>query len=392
MTRNHGRKCSLRRRLRFTSIAWQKTSFGRPLFGGPDDFSMLRPPVTVPISAVHGLLSGARAQGVVTAAWIDAVLEAAGIAGERLTESGSRVTAEQYVALFSAVMDSLDDECLGQLSRPLRRGSFALIARSTLGSSSVEVALRRAAKSLNLLQDDVVVACMRDGPLSGITLEINSAATACENFLHELLLRVFWRLLVWLHGDGLVPRRFDFSFGQPPYAADYARIFSAPLRFGQPRSAVWFDGDALAGPVRRDADAMQAFLNAAPGNLVGPRLVERDVSSKVRSTLQRASPDWPDLAATAGRLHMSVSALQRHLAAEATSFQTVKDQLRRDLAIVRLNTSQVPLATLAADLGFADSAAFQRAFKTWTGNAPGSYRARALHCGTRSTACAKVGL
>src|SRR5207245_70477 len=76
----------------------------------------------------------------------------------------------------------------------------------------------------------------------------------------------------------------------------------------------------------------------------------------------------------AEQLHMSTSTLQRHLALEGTSFRALKDDLRRDLAIVRLNTSEVPLAALAAELGFADGPAFQRAFKTWTGSAPGSYR------------------
>ena len=66
--------------------------------------------------------------------------------------------------------------------------------------------------------------------------------------------------------------------------------------------------------------------------------------------------------------------LQRRLANEGTSFQSLKDALRHDVAIVRLNTSAVPLATVAYELGFADSSPFQRVFKGWTGSAPGAYR------------------
>ena len=71
---------------------------------------------------------------------------------------------------------------------------------------------------------------------------------------------------------------------------------------------------------------------------------------------------------------MSTSTLQRRLASEGASFQSLKDELRRDMAIVRLNTSTISLGALAYELGFADSAAFQRAFKGWTGSAPGAYR------------------
>ena len=146
--------------------------------------------------------------------------------------------------------------------------------------------------------------------------------------------------------------------------------------------AAWFDADAFKQPVRRDRDALQSFLRATPGNVVGPHLNERSASARVRMVLQRASPEWPDLAVTAQRLHMSVSALQRHLATEGTSFQALKDQLRRDMAIVRLTSSEASLIAIAADLGFTDSTAFQRAFKVWTGSAPGAYRARSRSSST----------
>jgi len=336
----------------------------------------MRPLFTVPMVAVHGLLAGARAKGIATPAWIAGVMAQAAIDPALLKEEAARVTVQQYVALFSAVIDSLDDECLGLLSRAFRRGSFALMIRSTVGAPTLNAALRRMAEAFALLQDDVVLVGVSDGALAGAALEFREKADEHCNFLDEMLVRVYWRLLVWLHGGRLAPRRFAFAFPAPAYAARYPEIFSAPMQFAQPRSAVWFDAAALAGPVRRDVQAVQAFLRATPGNLLGPRLIERTASSRVRAVLQRTRPAWPDLAATADQLHMSVSALQRHLAAEGTSFQTLKDEMRRDMAIIRLTTSHEPLASLADDLGFTDSTAFQRAFKAWTGSPPGAYRAR----------------
>jgi AraC-like DNA-binding protein len=71
---------------------------------------------------------------------------------------------------------------------------------------------------------------------------------------------------------------------------------------------------------------------------------------------------------------MSASTLQRRLATEGTTFKALKDQLRREIAIQRLHADRVSLKSLAAELGFADSFAFQRAFKSWTGCPPGAYR------------------
>ncbi|WP_218511201.1 AraC family transcriptional regulator [Variovorax sp. dw_308] len=331
---------------------------------------MLRPPVTIPIAFVQGMVSGVQARGLAS----DPLLAEAGIAPALLHEPGARVTADQYLALFQLLMERFDDECLGFLSRPLRRGSLALMSRSAISATTLDVAIRRVAHTFRLLQDDLVVELVRDGELAGLSLRFDNPAVAQATFVHELLLRIFWRVLAWLVGGQLPAARFGFAFQSPPYAGSYGKVFPAPLQFGCQHSAFWFEERYLRSPVRRDEAALRAFLADARTQVIVPRRGDDPLAARVRSHLQQAQPDWPDLLATAEALHMSGSTLQRRLAGEGTTFQSLKDELRRDTAIVRLNTSAVPLATLAFELGFADSAAFQRAFKGWTGSAPGAYR------------------
>jgi AraC-like DNA-binding protein len=66
--------------------------------------------------------------------------------------------------------------------------------------------------------------------------------------------------------------------------------------------------------------------------------------------------------------------LRRRLDEEGQSFQSIKDQLRRDLAINYLKHSSKSVTEIAIDLGFAEQSAFHRAFKKWTGMRPGEYR------------------
>lgn len=331
---------------------------------------MLKPPDTISIEFVRGMLSGIGHPQQSCDCW----LAEAGIEPGLLEQAAARVTPAQYVALFQLLMDRRNDEFLGFLSRPMRRGTFALLARTTLGAPTLGHALRRMSAAFNLLQDDLAFEPAVEGGLAGLRLTLHSEAGARATFLHELLLRVFWRLIAWLHGGRLKAARFDFAFATPPHVAEYAKVFPGEVRFDQPRTAFWFDAQQLATPMLRDERALRGFLASAPGIVITPQRSEHAVSARVRAHLQAHRPDWPDLAATASALHLSTSTLQRRLAAEGLNFQSVKDQLRLDAAIVRLNGSAVPLTALAAELGFADSAAFQRAFKSWTGSPPGAYR------------------
>ncbi|MDC8786348.1 AraC family transcriptional regulator [Roseateles koreensis] len=331
---------------------------------------MIRPPTTIPIAYVHAMLEAVRARGIA----LDCFLADAGIVPELLAQSSSRVTVEQYIELFKSLVNRLDDDLLGLQSRALKRGSFVLMARSAIGAPTLEVAIRRIARTYRLLQDDVLIKTVRDGALAGVTLHYTDPSAKWPNFLPELLLRVLWQLIAWLAGGKLRVARFDFAFAPPYYADTYAQAFPGKLAFNCEQSGFWFDASYLQNRVRQDEQSLFNYLSNAQKNVFMPQKSTDAMSADVRRHLQRRLPEWSDLVATAEALHISSATLQRRLAAEGTTFRVLKDSLRRDMAIVRLNTSSIPLEALALELGFADSASFQRAFKNWTGCAPGTYR------------------
>ena len=335
---------------------------------------MLPVPASIPVIFVHGILSGLLASERTVGINARELLQEAGIAPDLLEHPAACITADQYAWLLRLLVERFNDEALGYLSRPLRPGTIALLTRSALSGATLEVALRRFARAFHLLQDDVVIEVLSAGNLTGIALRFSDPVAHHSAFLHEILLRVFWRLLAWLVGGRLPVQRFDFAFERPAYAHSYEKLFPGTVLFNQPYTAFWVDKQCLHDPVRRDEAALRSFLANAQIHIVLPYRGEDTLAARLHAHLLQAQPRWPDLEECASGLHMAVSTLQRRLAAEKTSFRSIKDSLRRDIAIARLNSSRVPLAALADELGFADSAAFQRAFKTWTGASPGSFR------------------
>jgi AraC-like DNA-binding protein len=71
----------------------------------------------------------------------------------------------------------------------------------------------------------------------------------------------------------------------------------------------------------------------------------------------------------ARELGLSRATLYRKLKQEGVSFEALRDELRRDLAL-RYLAGKTSVSKTAYLLGFSDPAAFSRAFKRWTGKSP----------------------
>jgi AraC-like DNA-binding protein len=314
------------------------------------------------------------------------LLARAGIDAGVLGDGAKRVPVDRYAALYNLINAELDDEGFGLFSSPLRVGSFELLCRAVVGAPTLHEALRRSTRFLRVLLPDIVVSVAVVGGEAQLVLCALRPLTVGRVFAFEWLLRLLHGLSCWLVGRAVTLDSVCFPYPAPAHAADYALIYTARSHFlddegpaDVPASETLvarFAANLLELPVRRDEAALATFLVGAPGRLSTLYRRDREMVLRVRNQLRLSLPQAATLAMVACRLHLSPRTLHRRLADEGSSFQAIKDALRRDMAIDRLAKTRDPLAQVAADLGFADASAFYRAFVGWTGEAPTHYRRR----------------
>lgn len=308
-----------------------------------------------------------------------ALLRAADIAPSLLAHPQGRVSADRYAHLWRLISLALDDEFFGQDARRMKVGSFAMLCYSVVTCHTLEQALQRASRFMGLLLDDFEMHLVRDGSLARLEVHERQDAQAPRVFGHETLLILFYALTCWLISRRVPLSTAYFAYPETAYSDEYRTMYSPRLVFHAPHTAIEFDAACLALPVTQNEVTVKDFLRAAPGNIILKYKNTKGMVARVRRRLKTMPTDsWPAFEALAGEFHTTPSTLRRRLEEEGQSYQSIKDQLRRDLAIHALCHTSKPMLEIALSLGFADPSAFFRAFRKWTGARPGDYRRQAV--------------
>jgi AraC-like DNA-binding protein len=304
-----------------------------------------------------------------------------------IADTASRIPLDRYAALYNRLARELDDEAFALFALPMRAGSFEFLCRACLSAPNLAEALHRAGRFLRLVLPDLAVSVRRAHGQAELVISERHRLTAEPDdpgrvFAFEWLLRLLHSLACWLAGRGLALDSVIFPYRKPAHFADYALIFTADSRFaptvpgGNGTLVASFNANLLDLPIRRDEAALAAFLDGAPGKITTLYRRDREMVIRVRDLLRAALPATPTLDDIADRLHLSPRSVHRRLEEEGSSFRAIKDALRRDLALARLDKSHDSIARIATDLGYADPSAFYRACVDWTGLSPAAYRKR----------------
>ncbi|NNE79988.1 MAG: helix-turn-helix domain-containing protein [Silicimonas sp.] len=288
-------------------------------------------------------------------------------------QTAHRVSLDQIVRLYQIAAIETGDEMMGLWSRPIRARALQHLLTTVREATTLSSALYRFSTFWNLLLDDYrLVVASKDNM---VTLQlIPQEDQEYQRFGHMLLLKLAHGLLSWLAGYELRVLDVQFAFDRPEFAEDYSVIFPAPVGFAAPMTSISFQTTKLDPTNKPGAAELKRFLDRAPRDWIFTRFREHTQSLRVREFLYRMNWEECHLRDAAQAMKVTPRTLIRRLDAEGTSFQAIKDGLRRDLAIRDLQAGSKSIEEVSQDIGFSSAANFHRAFRRWTGATPSSYR------------------
>jgi AraC-like DNA-binding protein len=153
----------------------------------------------------------------------------------------------------------------------------------------------------------------------------------------------------------------------------YRRYFGCEVRFGENEYGVVFSDRDLACPIvdpdERAYQKVTAFIDAEFTQHKPP------LHAQVRGVvMQLLGTEYCTNDHVAAELNVHPRTLHRRLRAEGTSFQKIKDEVRRDVMLYYLRQTDLDFAWISERLGFAEQSVMTRRCNRWFSVSPTKLR------------------
>lgn len=176
-----------------------------------------------------------------------------------------------------------------------------------------------------------------------------------------------------LVGQHMQVLELQVSYPAPEYAERYRSVLGCPVRFNQSHNALWLRSpDDTALPHANPVSAR--MCRKLVEEMLDRHSSEENLVREVRRILMRAPGQIPDMETVARELGISSRSLRRRLGQFDSSFRSLADEVRKQLALGYLRDSSMSLEHIALLLGYTEVTNFRRAFKQWTGKPPSEFR------------------
>lgn len=304
------------------------------------------------------------------------LLKMLGLRAAELDDPNQRVGSEKIGMLLVGASLQLKDPLLGlhlgSVSTPavLDSVGYALTHAADVGES-FDIVIRFAQYQNEAFECNLET----KGSKATCTVLFREPDPEAARHLSERSLAHVVRWIPGLTGKPFTPLEIHLPHNREEDRKEYQRVLGGPIHFRKPQYAIVFNADILNEPLPEAnhelGRILQHHLDQALAALPRRDNLMDAIRREVASNLTGGPVSMPVIC---DKLGMSPRTCQRKLREEGISWNQLIEQLRKSIAIQYLAGSALPAYEISYQLGFSDQAAFNRAFKRWTGITPGKYR------------------
>jgi len=298
----------------------------------------------------------------------EALLAGLPVTLEELADPATRVPLRVCEAVVTRGIELTREPALGvHLGMQMRVSSHGFLGFAAMTANTVREALDLAVRYAQVRTSALGLALHVEGELASVAIEERTPLPPALRELFVLALIIG----IWQLGEKLTGRPLDgigeCSFPRPGYPLPTDR-----LRFERPAHRLVFPSKEL--------DLALTTADAAAKRLASEQL-ERELAAlsegalvgEIRAQLAREGGP-PTIEEVAKALHVSPRTLKRRLAELGTTFSELRDDQRRQRALLLLDNRSLSISDIATRLGYTELPNFTRAFRKWTGMTPAAYR------------------
>jgi AraC-like DNA-binding protein len=304
------------------------------------------------------------------------LLQGSPIDPSRLQHATQRFDSDDFERLQLRALDLTRDEALGlHMGERASEAAFDLVAHLVAHAPTLRQALEICAQFERLLMDGAHLRLSERGAIGTIRLELVRKSPRADRMLAEFAMAALMRLLEIFGGPAARARAVHFEHPCPGHRREYARIFAGSERFERDFTGIELDASILDRPQLHQHSALSAVLREhAEQQLQRVGNEPGFIEQLQEYLLARAPSRIPDMQAAAKDWGTSVRSLRRRLSEHGISYRALVQATLEQSAKQLLGDPHRTVQETAHALGFADAAAFHRAFKRWTGLTPLEFR------------------
>jgi AraC-like DNA-binding protein len=311
---------------------------------------------------------------------LPSLLEGTGLAKEVLLPGDeTQLSGAQQLRIIQNAREISGSPELGlRMGRQLQPATHGPIGYLALSSPDLMAALLALRDFLPLRIAIAQLGLDMSGPWLRCSLEIRITAPPDDKrMLAECFALLMQAVVESILGKRMEGVRLEFDFAAPGYHKLYKEYFRLPTHFSRSHNQMFIPIELAhtantandPGSYRLAQDMCQRLLDQVPANSLS-------MSNRVRRLLLSMPPGTASEEGIARALFVTKRTLARRLQQEGSGYRRIRETLFAELAARHLRESNLSVESIAALLGYHDSANFRRACRRWYGVSPQELRQR----------------